>query len=1593
MELSTNLVFNRHPILVGDEQHIVANILPGETLGDFLDRNVPEDMGGAWEVIINGQLVPYEVLSNRSIRPKPGARIVVRSIVNKQALYIVSMIALTYFTFGIGGAAAGAAAGGYVATTYGVLAASAVYVAGAVIINKLLGPKPEDMRSQERDTVYSLSGSRNQIRLNEPLPLVFGRVKFAPDIISAPYSYYVGNRQRVGVVFTPGINCGRFSPLYMGETLLTDFDDAVTIYQSGFPLMPDTGIPLYTNADTITGGELNKDRTWVVRNLPPQTQRVMFNIDYMLGDADSKGRPYPNQETVEIQYREVGSPNWVALRTNTYRTKELPGEARRATITATVNPDVTYETRTRILGIAMDGGGSNGRATFSLYNIVAVQKDETDYRGIRRIGLDMEATGKLQGTPDEITGVMWADAIPVWKGDAIGWVTEETSNPGAQILAYCRGVFDDKNQLVGGMGLPDEDIDIEALKAFTLHCSANNYFYDFVLRDTRNHEEVINAIALVGFGQLDSKDGRISVVWAAEDQPNEGVANMATMERGSFSVGYSLANEADGIEYTYYDRDSWELKTLRIPFPGVESILSPSRITGEGVGTEEHAAELARFHAAQQLYQKRDISYSTDLSHMAYRRMSKLSMSHDLTQWGYSGQLLEVSGDVLTLSQTVPPNANGKSYIGVQMPGAANYRVMECVTVGGADSRQVQLVEPWPSDLPLPGGQYTARDYTWVYDFKATPGHSVRVVSIEPEDDLSGARISVVSEGPEYWNYIKTGVYIPPSNDSLLQTRPVASRLTVSERQVVQGDTVFTELIATFDITGPMGRAVVMMPDEDGELQVVAETITRTASWRIPGAGTYQIVVRPFSPDGLPGIAATTIYSTIGTDAPPVLVDLFDVVERSGGVRLYTWGWLTSTMQSADFAGVEIRYIAGNVSAPDWSAMTPVGDDGYHTAPFEAVIPESGQWTFAVRSRNTSGTLSTGMRVVTKTLGANLGEQIGGIGTSIDYITQQQVAQQAAIDAEVFARVQADIAVAEAAGADATAKANAARDQALAGVEALANVVEQIDTRVDGVDGQVGNLASRVGVVEARMPGAAGVLATQASVTDLQTATAAADAALADSITAVQATANGAQSTATQALTASATNASAITQVQAGQAGGGNMLANADFGAGSSGLVLALSQWGGLASGVNWGGAERVPQGGTQFGFTAGNSPQGVVIFDHISEASATEGENWIASARLSTLDARAKVQLLALDANGAVIDYAESGWIEAFAGVAIGSWPLVSARFANGTPPGTTRVRWRWETDRLRGTNPYSWVTQPALAKGAPGQTQPGPWAVGAAGLASATFALKVAQDAQITLTTNVNGHVSGMVSKNDGQRGVISFLADVFEIITSGSVGVRFTRRNGGYFMRFYAASVQTILGINFGASNNLCFWYGPNVGEENCTQANGTIWFNNAGSAYFGGSLSAGVLKNAAQSTQISAAATVDTGPFTTNGGARVVNSSMSYTNAGYTATDQGGTVALSAGVVLERSRDNGATWTQISNFTATGQRIFVEFEPGLGYNYEFSLTGSTTYTDNTGGTANVNYRLRITSSSGPWPFNFGTGPNPLGRQNLAVISVEQ
>ncbi|MEN5117513.1 host specificity factor TipJ family phage tail protein [Luteimonas sp. TWI662] len=1043
----SRLVSTPHPVTVDGQKELVAQLLPGETLGAFLRRTVPDWTGDAWEVRINGVLVPVDVMER--VRPKDRTLIEARGLAKKTALYIVAMVALTYFTFGLGSATAGAWGAGAAATAFGggvagALFASVVFVAGSVLINKVLGPKPISASQADQNTVYTIGAGRNQARPYQPLGLPFGRVKYAPDILSLPYTWFEGDDQYVGMVLTPGVNVQRVEELYLGDALLSSFE-GVQVYYAGFPGMPEQQIPVYTDADTINGGELNKDRTWVQRTTPARTVRILINLGYVLGDADRKGRPYTNIETVDVQYRPVGSGSWTPLVSRNFANSDY--NPHRATLARDV-PEGQYDVRVRIQGRAIDGGGSNGQSKWQWETMVAVQADPADYAGIPRIGIRMKASGQLQNAPDEIRCVCVSRPVPVWTGTE--WVVQETSNPGAHLLAYARGINDENGDRIAGIGLPEDMIDVPGLQAFMLHCAAEGFGYDYVVKDPRNHDDMVNSLALAGFGQVSWAPGRLSPVWAADEQPLSGVVGMGTIKRGQFQVDYTLASAADGIEFTYYDAEDWTTRTLRIPAPGVTTMLNPTQVTGEGITSEAHAAMLARWHLAQSLYQYKDISYATDLEHLSYRRLSMLSLSHDLTQWGISGRVVaaRIEGGIVSIDLDEPVRAPdaGKAYVGLRIPGERTYRVFEVRPFDG-ESARLQLVGAWPSDAALPGNTAAnpAADTLWCYDFKPTPGYRVRVVKLEPESGLSGARVSVVPEGPEFWEYVRTGRYIRPPNQSLLQTRPVASDLQVSERQVVQGDTVYTELVAQWEVSGPVGDTVVQMADGNGQLQEVARTTTRSAAWRIPGAGTYQIAVRPFAPDGRPGIATGTIYSTIGADAPPVLIDLFDVQERSGGVRLYTWGWLEGTTRSADFAGVEIRVTAGKVATPDWDAMEPVGNaDGYHTAPFEAVVPASGDWTFAARSRNTSGTLSTGMRVVAKTLGANLGEQIGGIGDDLGAIgdkVAQEISDRFEADAKVAADAAADAArqatdarqaAIAAASSDATTKANNARTAAIA---------------------------------------------------------------------------------------------------------------------------------------------------------------------------------------------------------------------------------------------------------------------------------------------------------------------------------------------------------------------------------------------------------------------------------------------------------------------------------------------------------------------------------------------------------------------------------
>ncbi|PBS11938.1 hypothetical protein CMZ82_12435 [Lysobacteraceae bacterium NML93-0792] len=137
----TRLICTPNVVSCEGQANMAAELLPGETLGAFLHRVAPETREGRWVAAIGGRVVP-ESLWDR-VKPKSGTLIEVRAKAGKQALYIVAMLALTYFTFGLGagvGAGWGAAGGlaGAIGGASGMLVAAAVMAGGSIVGGKVI---------------------------------------------------------------------------------------------------------------------------------------------------------------------------------------------------------------------------------------------------------------------------------------------------------------------------------------------------------------------------------------------------------------------------------------------------------------------------------------------------------------------------------------------------------------------------------------------------------------------------------------------------------------------------------------------------------------------------------------------------------------------------------------------------------------------------------------------------------------------------------------------------------------------------------------------------------------------------------------------------------------------------------------------------------------------------------------------------------------------------------------------------------------------------------------------------------------------------------------------------------------------------------------------------------------------------------------------------------------------------------------------------------------------------------------------------------------------------------------------------------------
>ena len=872
MSACTDLVVTPHPLTLNERTVVQgAELRPGETLAGFLTRHGVDLATGDWVVTIGGAQVPR--LMWERVKPHHGHLIECRRVAGKSALRFVAIVALAYFTMGTGLAAAGGlgASLGFGVGTFATFAINAgAFMLGSMVINKLLPPpKAKAPQYDSTPATYSISGGRNKLRPYEPLGLVFGQPRVVPDFAAQPYAWFEGDDQFQYVRLHAGINCGEVSELKVGTTAIESFA-GVTVSQAGFPGHPASKLLDWSNVDTIGGGTLESPTddsgpgAWVTRTSSADTVKLAVDVSASLYAMSNDGKMKEAELQFEAQYRQLPDGPWMPLLGGTLTMLSKSTKPLRRSYESPQLTAGQYEVRLRKLTKTITSPSSAN--TLDWLTLKSYQLDNTNYASHPHVGIRIKASGQLSGALDEVSWLAKQDAAPVWT--STGWVdTPGTRNPGAHLLQAARGIYDTEGRLMAGMGLPDSQIDIEGLKLFMLHCTEKQYTFDHMFTQMISCFDLMEAIAAAGLGSISYHPGRLSVVWARDDQPLEAVVNMGNIKKGSFRVDYATRESAEEIEIAWVDRDDgWRDRTLRIKAPGVDMPRDTARLAPLGVTTAAGGLRSGRFTMAQNIYQRKSVVWDMDLEHLTFRRWSLIALSHDMTQWGAGGRLKAVTaaaGVVTLVLDDVLKAYTGVSgwYVGLRVPGAQGYQVM-AVQPFTEDTHTLTLAQPWPDGLSLPGSDgKPVYDTLWIFDFKSQPGQRLRVTSIEPANGMTGAKITAVPEGPEFWNYVETGQYeapaLPPAAAPL-----VASNVQVTQDRLGLNYDARSQLTVTFDVTGPYDHAQVWGALSGHTLELLGETrTTRFGEWTIDLEGNYDVEVRPYDALGRLGQVAGLVYA------------------------------------------------------------------------------------------------------------------------------------------------------------------------------------------------------------------------------------------------------------------------------------------------------------------------------------------------------------------------------------------------------------------------------------------------------------------------------------------------------------------------------------------------------------------------------------------------------------------------------------------------------------------------------------------------------------------------------------------------------------
>lgn len=822
----------------------------------------------------------------------------------------IALIAAAVYTGGVAALAWGAAAGAIVS--------AGVMLAGTLLLNLAFPPpKPNVMQAREQASpTHTLSAQGNMARLQEAIPVLYGRHMVFPDFAAQPYTETDSNNTYLYQLFCLGQGELDIERIRIEETPIENFAEVSweVVRPGGLvTLFPDNVVTSSIVQGLELKGSNEEGGGWMgpyVTN-PAGTRANVIGIDISL----PQGLYYANDEggldgaTVSwrIEVRPIndeGAPagEWTLL-----------GEERWGEATATPQiksfryevPDGRFEVRAMRIGTKnLDQRCAN---TVSWAGLRAYLPSTQSYGDVTLLAVAMRATNNLNQSTSRRINVIATRKLHVWDPVA-GWSQDvrATRNPAWALADMLRS-------RVYGRGMLDTAYNLPELYRLAQVWEQRRDYYDDVIDTTMTLWDALSRAARVGRAVPMYYAGLIDFV---RNEPRSIPRAMFTPDNivdGSFSINYSFIehDSPDHVVIEYVDSETWQPAEVACVLPGGTQE-RPARVQLPGVTNRDQAWREGISMAAANRDQRIAPSLQTELDGHIPNFLDLVTVVHDTPKWGLSGFVTawDPATRRLQVSEPLEWYVGQQHYISLrQRDGTPRgpFRVM-----AGRDELECVLVSP-PSDLYVSEGEI---EEPTLYAFGPGERTGLKALVRRAVPDESGhVTLELVNYADSVHSAELGGEVPPPPPASLLPLTP---------------DAPIVAEVTVYATVSPSEQIASCTPARGAETYEFEASQDQGQSWTRLGADTIPSLtihlpvgpwwVRARGVGKNPGPWKTWQGHISATMLPPPVLTHFVASPVLWGIRL-AWTWPTA---------IRLRYIEIWYSrTPSFLDATPMGQFAY----------------------------------------------------------------------------------------------------------------------------------------------------------------------------------------------------------------------------------------------------------------------------------------------------------------------------------------------------------------------------------------------------------------------------------------------------------------------------------------------------------------------------------------------------------------------------------------------------------------------------------------------------------------------------------------